>query len=245
MSDQVERLAKLSGEGQGRAPKYTVPLIRFNGNEGSFRTVDLDFKEETPIEKPVNVIILKKRKVLSSFSPTASYFTNEYSSPNQTVNLYKNIDGTVTFEKAGMPVDLRQEFQALRTKEVLYVLYGGAVHKLEVKGGSLGDYYDYLNLLQEEDLHSFQVVTSISSVKTENESKFKYHKMTFTKGEATDLNEITPHMEKVVAELEKVDDYFAQKNAEAFRMTGANVEAKAEIPTIQVDEDINPDDIPF
>lgn len=250
MSDQIERMAKLSGA-QERAPKYVVPLLKFNGNTGEFRILDTETKEETPVEKPVSITILKKRKSLNSFSALESFFTNEYNNVNQKVNLYKNVDGTITFEACDFPPNLREKYQQLRTKEILYVLFNGLVHKLEVKGGSLGDFYDYLTALGDENTHTFQVVTELGSEKTQNEAKFSYHKITFTKSDAeVDLDAVEKHMVEVAEATSKVDEYFATKMAEAFRADSSAAKVPSEVDKQfeemgKVEEEPNVDDIPF
>jgi len=255
-SEQLKRMASMSGDsGLGKPPKYVVPLIRFNGNRGEYRKISYDAdgnKVETPLTNPVQFVILKKRRLLSHYSPNGSYFTNEYDSPNQQVSLFKNVAGTVTHEATGIATDLREQFQQLRTHEVIYLLHEGQVCKMEVKGGSLGNYYDYQKSLQDEDLHGFQVLTSVSSESAKSEGGMSYYKITFQKLVlTTSLDEVEAHMTEVSSNLKKLDDYFAAKSRSNSPANVAHLDkvmddmtAPTE-KTIQLDEEPNPDDIPF
>lgn len=231
MEEQVARMVGLSGGSMMSKPfKYLVPLIRFNGNTGEFRKISNDEngnKVETPITKPFKFVILKKRKLLSSFSTNTSYFTNEYDTPNVKVCLFKNVAGVVSFEKIGFGPDLRAEFQALKTHEVIYLLHEGEVCKFEVKGGSLGNYYDYLTSLNNQDLHTFQVNTILDSIKTKNEAGFGYFAVTFT-SEPTEvaLDLIESQMNEVSDNIAKVDAFFTQKIKHSIPDTNSNGQVK-------------------
>lgn len=246
-SDQIKRMADLSGSGSGGTPpKYVVPIIRHDGNSGNFRKIGYNEhgeQEETPLDKPIKLTILKKRRTLSSFTTLESFFTNEYTTTNEAVSLFKNVNKTITFEGRDLPASLREEYQALRTHEIIYALFEGEVVKMEVKGGSLGNYYDYQKSLSDDERHSFQVVTEISSSKTKNAAGFGYYALTFNAGEdVKDLDTVEEKMKEVDSALRKMDDYFKQRDLSASgKRDTIPKEPKVEYP----EEEINPDDIPF
>lgn len=238
MSEQLDRLAKMSGEGQERAPKYVLPLLKFNGNTGEFSTYDTESKEEKAIDKPIQITILKRRKALSAFTTNNSFFTNEYSSTVQKVCLYKNIDGTITHEATDIPATLRTKYPGLKTKEVIYCLYEGEVYKLDIKGASLRDFWDFTNKLSEDDKHSFQIVIEIDSVSVKEKGKIPYFKMTFTNAGDSDLDAVEENLAKVAEELGKVDYYFTKKIAGEFRASlnkEADEKAEKEFNAMGVD----------
>jgi hypothetical protein len=242
MSEQIDRLARLSGEGQERAPKYSLPLLKFNGNTGDFCTCDLETKEETPLKKPIQITILKRRKALSAFTTNHSYFTNEYNSTTQKVCLYKNLDGTVTHEDTDIPANLRTKYPGLKTKEIVYCLYDGVVYKLDIKGASLSAFWDFTKKLSEEDKHSFQIVIEINSEKVVEKGKIPYCKMTFTNAGESDLDAVEEHLPKVAEETGKVDAYFAKKVAGEFQASlkkdesiAADAKAEREFNAMGVD----------
>lgn len=217
MENQIDRLAKIAGEGQERAPKYILPLLKFNGNTGEFSTYNIESKSDTSIKKPIQITILKRRKALSSWTSDLNFFTNEYNSTTQKVCLYKNIDGTITHETTDIPANLRVKFPALKTKEVIYCLFEGVIHKLDIKGASLKDFWDFSKKLNENDKHSFQVIIEIDSVKVAEKGKIPYFKMTFTNAGDSNLDEVEENLAKVAENTGKVDEFFAKKIALEFQ----------------------------
>jgi len=222
-----DRLAGKSGENNSsRPPKYECPLIRFDGNRGTFRKV---FKnkdgenEEVDIKTPVEFVILKKRRNLSSFSTNQSYFSNEHNTSTEKIMLFKVVNKTVTLEDIGFTADLRQKYQTLKTHEVVYVLYDGEVCKMEIKGGSLGGYYDYQKSLTEEELHSFEVTTVVSSEKAKSEGGFGYFKMTFDhKALETDFGVLEQKIDEVSKACLESDNYTKQKMTEKAGSKGSS-----------------------
>lgn len=256
-----KRLANKSGDNNSqKAPKYTVPLIRFNGNTGAFRKVSKNEDNEdveTNIVAPVEFVILKKRRTLSSFSANQSFFTNEHNTSAEKVMLFKVIDKTVTFEDIGFAADIREKYQALRTHEVVYVLFNGEICKMEIKGGSLSGYYEYQKKLSEEELHSFEVTTVINSEKTKSDAGFGYYKMTFDfkRDDSLDFDLIEKSIDEVSKACQDSDAYTKQKIAEkSGNKTGGNAgnlsiendKADKVFDSIGKDaDDINASDIPF
>lgn len=242
-SSQVARMAGMSGEGSGKAPKFLTPLIRFDGNRGEFRMISLDEnkqKVETPLKKPIKLVILRKRRLLSSFSPTVSHFTTEHNSINDKIQVFSNTAGQIKHEMTGYTKEIRAQFPLIKTHEVIYALYNDEVIRFEIKGGSLSGYYDYQKELQSEGIHCFQVTTVLSSEKAKNEASFAYNRVTFEKADLeVSLDDVEEKMNFVNENLKKVDDFFTAKmlkNAPAAVSDDAGGAPK---------DDINPDDIPF
>jgi hypothetical protein len=258
MDEQRKRMAGMSNDNGSRPFKYLVPLIRFNGNTGEFRKVFYDgtgAAQEAPLTKPIKLVILKKRRIVSSYNANASYFTQEHNTVNDKLLLYKNIEKTVTFEAIGYGPELKQKYQQLKTHEIVYALYDGQVYKLDIKGSSVVNYYDYLKSLSKDDLHSFEVYTSISTSKEKNESLGTwYHVMKFDKAEAVaNFDEIEKFMTIVHENTKKMDEFSA---SELIKKSQRGAATAAPRPTIDPEmkdfagvaypkEDINPNDIPF
>lgn len=269
--EQRKRMADLSGDSRNSAPpKYVVPLIRFDGNRGEFKKISKSESGENIeeiIKAPLDIIILKKRRILSSFSPAVSYFTNEHNNTSERLILFKNLSKTVTQEAIGFTEDLREKYQTLRTHEIIYVLFEGEICKMEIKGGSLSGYYDYQKALSSEEKHSFEVVTVLGSEKVKSEAGFGYYRITFDfRNDEIDMDSIESKMLEVSKACKAVDDYTQAKISEkqlksaASSLTEADksqiVEARKreqdaadrlmnEIATGKESDDINVDDIPF
>lgn len=222
-----KRLAEKSGDSNNsRPPKYTVPLIRFDGNRGEFRKItknDNGENVEVPISIPLEFVILKKRRLLSAFSPNKSYFTNEHNSTSDQLMLFKVIEKTVSLDDIGYTDQLREKYQTLKTHEVIYVLYDGEVCKMEIKGGSLSNYYDYQKALQSEELHSFEVETVVGSEKVKNDQGFSYFRLTFDHKEFDgDFSLVEKKIDEVVSACNESDNYTKQKIAEKSKTNGTS-----------------------
>lgn len=251
--EQRERMARMSGDNEvSKFPAYVVPSIRFNGNTGEFRQVVPQEKAEAiefPLLKPLSVIIIKKKKTLSAFSKNESWFTSEFTSPNEFVHLYSKVAGKVSFVENNTVPTIREKYQNLRTHEIIYCLLNGGigVFKLELKGASLSPYWDYQKNLREEDIHSFEVATILNSEKQKNEELgTTYYKVTFTKGEVNTpetLKIVEEKMTEVDGALKKIDDYYAQRGARS-NAVPATLTTSATIKDIDYKEG-DGSDIPF
>lgn len=251
--DLRDRLADKSGDNSSpKFPKYVVPIITFNGNTGEFRVREVEgdkySKEEKPIDKPVELVILKKRSALATkLGSEKELFSSEFSSPLERIALFNNT-GRVSFEMSGTAAEIRAKYPDIKTKQVLYCLYEGAVHKLEVKGASFSSFLEWQNSMRERDLHSFEVLTVVNSVKEKHEtSKKVYYAMTFSDKKLTKTEGIEEAMDEVNAAIKKLEDYQASRNTPV----------SAPLPVVRDAADVaydaldgedappNPDDIPF
>lgn len=208
-------MAGMSGDtGGGKAPKYLVPILKFNGNTGEFkRVVYTDGqKEEFPVSGEVSFVILKNRKRLEA--QEAGLSSVEFNSPTQIVTLFSEQDGKYQKEAVDTVANLRSQYPVLKTQEVLYILFEGEIHKLVVKGGSSRSFYDYKDSLKSEELHSFMVNTIVKTDSAKSKMGKKYFFMKFEAGAKTDLDEIEQHMQIVDAEIRKIDAYNSGKAME-------------------------------
>lgn len=246
-SAQRDRLAGLTQEGGATEfPRYEVPMLRFNGNTGEFKkiiSVPKGDDIEEAVTKPVELVVLRKKSSLSAFKTKESWFSSEFTSPNDTIALFHQISGKTTFLKTAPVSQIREEFQLLKTQLNLYCLFNGEVVKLGVKGGSLANYFDYQNKLKEDDKHGFEVTTSIGSQKAKNEELgTTYYKMTFdAKPLAVEGDVIEAKVNEVNAALKRIDDYQASRAASAPAQTRTQVDKEFD----EMGTQVSPDDIPF
>jgi hypothetical protein len=271
--EQRKRMADKSGA-SNQAPKYTVPFIQFDGRAGTFSKVSYknNEKEEMTLKSPVEFVILKKRRTLSSFKP--SYFSTEHNKTNDKIMLFKkmvsNGKSSISFEAVGYANELREQNPLLKTHEIVYVLHEGEVCKMEIKSGSIMDYYAFQKSYGDEELHGFEITTKVSSISAENDSG-SYKKMVFsfvpTLPEGVTFDEIESKMDEVTSNLAKVDAYTLSRIDEKLggnsggkssgltteqassikeaRDAEINARNKADEAFNNVGKDINPDDIPF
>lgn len=266
--ERIKRMASLSGsDKQERMPKYDVPIIKFGGDVGAFkliRTNEDGTKSETPIESPVDFIILKKRRIISAISGDGDYFSNEHNSVNDKIIVYKKFANTISKYAIGYAPALKEKNKDLKTVEVMYVLYDNEVCKFQVKGSGLSPYYDFQKSLSKESLHSFQVMTSVGFESAVNEKGKKFFKVNFKHSPLPEDDELYDLIEKKTQEVTtftmRNDEYFFKKIAQEEGRTGemnavgaltkdhnaalANSGNGKTSPTVEGDE-INIEDIPF
>ena len=240
-----QRLADKQGnEGSSKFPKYVVPIINFSGNTGEYRltpVVDGELsKEAEPIKGSPQIIILKKRSALATkLDDEPSYFSSEFSSPNDSVALFSKSGGRASFVEAAKATELRTKYNTLKTKSVLYVMYEGAVHKMEVKGASLTNFFAWQDEMKKEDKHSFEVSVQLGSAKEKHAtSKKTYFVMTFKNEELDSEAGLEEAMDEVTEALKLQDEYQKERNAQAPSTIASVAPAQA------VDE-VDADDIPF
>lgn len=248
---QRERMAgRFGGSSFGKFPKYEVPILKMDGNTGTFEV--REDGEKATLAKAPTIVVLKVRNALAKDINGESYFTSEYESPNDQVSLFKSVAGSTVHVADGTVTEMRASHTFLKMKAVLYVLYDKRVHKLEVKGGSIGNWFDYLTKLKDQDVHCFEVMTTLGTEEKLNESVHKkYFAITFEDKEfpaKADLTAVENAQVEVVEALKKIDDYRNSRTNGAQSsqsLEGFVAEAEAAKGVAYPDEEIDPEDIPF
>lgn len=253
-------LDKLSGNDSTARIKYTPSLIKFNGSRGIFTLIektDAGYGQPQPITAPLNVTILRPRRVCGWYEKdpkgvAVSYFTNEHNAYNDVLTLFSaEKDGKAQVIDTGTSGELYEKYPLLRTSVVLYVLYNGVVHKLKLKGKSLKAFKDYREALAKDDKAFYEFETELSIKKEESQS-FDYYSVLFNAVVPTDLEKVGPFIEQVGSILDKIDEQHAKA---AVRSQDANMNMDGPIIEVPEDEepetlntansDIKVDDIPF
>lgn len=237
MDKQIEDMAAMSGESM-QTYRYDVPNVSMHGNTGEYALFEDD--EVKPLEDPFDVIVLKvRRKLEGKDARKNDYYSQEFNSFGNTVKL--TINEGDSFNSLGEKTvkEWRNEHDFLKVRDVIYYVeeIDGPVKKLKIKGGSAGNWFDYLARLKEEDLHTFMVTTTLSKEKKEGSEGNEYYAMTFDhKPHGIDLSKVKERMVEIVTELNKVDA--SQK--------GGSMDVDSTIRELQADTDeIDPDSIPF
>lgn len=244
-NDQLARMMGMSGEQEGgKAPKYNVPIIKFNGNTGEFKKIVYTdgAKEESAITGELKIVILKNRKRLEA--QDAGLSSVEFNSIKQIVTLFSNTDGKFSKEAVDTVTNLRENYPVLKTQEVLYVLHDGEICKLIVKGGSSTSFYTFKDALKEEGNHSFSVTTKVGVASAKGKVGKKYFYMTFESAplEVT-LDEVESKMTEVAEAVKKIDDYNSGKAMSETNSSTSVKTVSTDVDDIDLDEGINADDI--
>jgi len=263
----AEDLSKYANESLYKRPQR-LPLneVNLHGGKGIFtKTLFTEEKGEdnryktVDLGEEVKVVWLKIRRKLVQWDKELGLIrsTNEHNAPTDVVTMFGQGG-----PKVGIASEIREEFDDLRTVQVVYALLVGEgkseLVRLNVKGSSLGSnnkaedttsFYDYLKKFTKDE-HFYEYVTDISTVK-EKSNLGEYHAMNFSRGaKLTDQQ-----MEKVATEMKKVhqaaveeDEYYSKGasttvTAKPTQLTGTQPggERVIEYP----EEEISPEDIPF
>lgn len=237
-----------------KPPTLKVNEIRFKGDTGKFVYIDLLNREQgqKPDEKELGdsleVVFLKIRRKLSYYSKQNEKFvtTSEHNHKDETVFLFgPNIRGRAS--------DLREQYQMLRTQQIVYCLWNGEVVRLIVKGASLGSqaeeqlatkFYEYLQSFEgSEHVHQFK--TNIGT-QDEKGKLGSYKVMDFQRGDKldeTELKDVEAQIEKIHSVTSAQDAHYQKYSQEQITENEATPESEdsPEYP----EEDISPEDIPF
>lgn len=248
--EELDTLVAESGERKSSIPKFDIPSVKFNGSTGEFRMDDKG--NVTPLDKPLKVVVLKKRSTLNSFTDELSYFTNEFESPNSIISLYKRENERVSFVENESAKVLRAKYPNLKTRGQWYVLveFGGKqiLAKLTVKGKSLGNSFDFQDKMKATKQRSFEYVTSIDVV-SGKKGAIKFESMVFNDEPMTlTFDQVRDALNIVRENTHNIDAHFTGKMI-ADVPTG-HVEQKPQEEDVVADEipeddSINPEDIPF
>ena len=208
-NQDMDQLRKWSGANKTERIKYEVPTIKFSGRDGTIQKFELgDYKNGTPIVEP-EMVILRARRVYSSFTPTARMFSNEHNAYRDHITLW-GTDNQKNFSKVaeGQIEDLRKDYPDLELRKALYVLYEGEVFKFTVRGKTRRHYDEYLKTLKKEKIDIFSKNTKITAVKETNPAGLSYYALQFEAVSDADLNDVAPKLQEVGENMDAIDEQY-------------------------------------
>ncbi|MCK4307305.1 hypothetical protein KAW50_03645 [candidate division WOR-3 bacterium] len=217
----LDELANLSGESTVKSFKYTVPLLKFNGNTGKFGLLTPD-SEGNYVPKELgdkaHGVILKIRRVYSAYEKGGGdpirMYTNEHNSRNDDLVLFEARGSTKSrLIDHGTGSALREKYSNLRLKQNLYFLFDGDVVKLRVGGKSLASLFEYYRDFGTGE-HIFQYETQITCHQETNEGGLSYYVMDFAKSKKTDIESISEKIKEVAMNIESADQSYGQQRKE-------------------------------
>ncbi len=167
----LNKLAEESGESSLMgAPKYQLPIVRLHGKEGNFIKITKDKSGQTQQEDLGGTIqgtTLRFRRILSCFiNEETSLFTNEHDSFNDKVTLFQSEskDGkrTTMMSVEGTAKEIRENEPTLKMIQIVYFLMEKEIVKLQIKGSSLKNFYEFRQeIKKKEGKHFFQFLLEI------------------------------------------------------------------------------------
>lgn len=254
-----EQLAEMMGEKQLLRPQAQKhPIIRLNGSKGVFMKLALgkDKTYEKPAEygQMVEGVVIAVRMQLSEYTKDVRRQSNEYTSPKDTIRVWETIGGVRTQVAEGNQKDIREQYQGLRSRRQLYMVIGDDIVQLQVKGAGLTSLFEYFNELQQAGLHLFDVKTKVHAVQAENEGGISYYAAVFEQGASVseeELKRIGPMLAHFHEQLKALADHYAASPADDVTVV-ADADATPDLasdlhdlPVIDLEDDIKPEDIPF
>jgi len=217
-----EQLAEWSGENTVRRFKFSVPILKFNGNTGKFSLLVPDdsgnWVSEDIGKSAIKLVVLKVRRVLSSYEklPDGSglrVFTNEHNNYQDSLTVFemKKGDAKPRMLDSGQTKEIREHFPKLRLRQNLYCLYDGKVVKLTARGKSLSSLFDYYAEFKGEDEHIYQFDTKVSCHDETNEGGLTYYVIDWERGKEVDLGLIGAKIKEVKNAIDLQDKQYANR----------------------------------
>lgn len=224
----LEKMEEMSGEKDVKAaPRYTLPSVKLNGNEGKFyRTVIEDGELKTgddnkayleDMGKTLSGVILRVRKSYFEDGVDSQLFSNEVGNKkNERVTIFQkteNMKGgySVVPVFTGTPAEAKGRFPELSMIQIIYFLLKdtGEIVRLKVKGMSLGQLFRYWKEFDQTE-HLFEYYTVLGQKADKN--KFgSFFVNTFKKGERVkDLEPVQSAMQEVSDKITEIDQYFKE-----------------------------------
>ena len=186
------------------------------------------------------------------------YFTYEFDSYNDVIDLLDKKQGNQVISR-GTYKELKNQCPDLKLSNVVY-LYSASeqqVYKLGVGGGSLSNLWAYCGGFGNNDT-TLRYVTKISSQEAENDRGFKYMQLTFEKvKEAENWQVIWNELQKLGTIISSSANKKAELLGNPQRQISPNdpffgnapqknnASQAPQLPTINVDDEIDINDIPF
>ena len=247
-----KELAEMSGESSVRRFRFSVPILKFNGNSGKFTLlIPDDSGNWVPQDLPekIEITVLKVRRVLSSYQrlPDGSgirTFTNEHNTWKDPLTVFekKKGDAKPRMLDAGSSDQVRKNFPELRLRQNLYCLLGEQVVKLSVKGKSLSALFDYYQKFSVSE-HIFQYISNLSAHPETNEGGLTYYVLDWEKGSESDISLVAGKIKEIKEALDLQDQQYAESKIPP-ELKPELEEGEGSRPTAEADG-VEVKDIPF
>lgn len=202
-------------EGKGKAKKVLVEAGEFILEEPN----DNGVWEKEELGKEIEGIILFQRKQLRHYEEGTGEFTSSpiFDNDDEVLPLFKNKERIAE----GTPAELKKEYEftdkkgktksTLEENRVLYILFNGKVHQMNLRGSSMWSFVDYARKTNVP-----AVMTRFNSEYQENGS-IEWNKMTFEIArelDAAEVDDVLDRVREIKESIEEIKAYFASRNAE-------------------------------
>jgi hypothetical protein len=231
--------------------KYEVPNIKFNGMSGSMQSFAIGADKTAGVDIPGNqmsVVLLRARRTVSAFKKEGTkpivMFSNEHNTWRDEITIWKKDDAGSKVLATGLFRDLRETYKELDLRFNLYILYQGAVNKIQIRGKSRRNFAEYAKKLNEAGKNIFEVNTKITAQKEKNQvSGMEFYALSFESTGDSSIEMVAPCLQEVGEKMNSIDEQF-----KTTQKSKPREEVQGELPIIKYDEpsdDLNVDDIPY
>ncbi len=216
-----DQLAEMMGEKNiVRPAQQQYPIIRLNGSKGVFVRLDVGkdgYEKPREIGQIVEGEIIAVRRQLSEYNKNYTRSSNEFDELTDEIVIWERSKGTKGQQIfKGNYQDARKQFQQIRSRYHLYTLIKGELVKVIVKGGGLGNLFEYFHDLKDANLHIFEVKTRIEPSQETGELG-SYYATAFTNaGEVSEehLGEVAVKLQAFHENLKELRAAYQKKAAE-------------------------------
>jgi hypothetical protein len=175
MAIDKDKWAAEMNEGEHVRPAaILLPIISLDGNTGIFKRKNVGengYEKAEEIGQTFSGVIIAIRMQLSEFGKKVQRSSMEYDKSTDQVTIFerhgKGDKGKKTF--SGYAMSAKNAYPELREQRWLYMIVQGALVKVQIKGGSMGYWFKFLQELSKKKLHTFQVVAKFDPNPEHNE----------------------------------------------------------------------------
>ena len=246
-------LSDLSGEKNIKpVPKYNLPIVQLNGNEGVFYKKVIGEKGVDKVEMgdKITGVMLKIRRAYNSFSKECILSSNEHNSWQDNVTIFKtrmSVEGkpldTKMFDK-GQAKDMKDK-HGMKMTQVIYFLLepDKEIVKLRVRGKGLGNLMEYWKLFKGKDEHVYNYLTEITGyLAGKTPANIDYYATNFQRLEGVeDMDMVATKIREVAGKIQEIDDFYKSRTPEEGKLNKRVEQTKdlkeVEIPVIDIDKD--------
>lgn len=224
----VDALASMMGEENFVRPrKVKYPIVRLNGTKGKFQRLDVEkekYSEPKDVGQMFEGVIIGVRSQLGFISvskakgaskgTTKILTSSEYDLPTDRIRVWESINGSTSVIGEGTPAEMREKIQSLRSKRILYMVVGDEIVQFQVKGSGLGYLFEYINEVQDKDMHLFEMFTRVEPVMETAESGMQYYAAHFVQGKRIEgemLGKVAIKLEAFHDNLKKLRERYAKQ----------------------------------
>lgn len=218
----LDEMSKDSGESTLMgAPKYQLPIVRLHGKDGTFLKITKDKNGQTQTKDlgaTIQGTTLRFRRILSCFiSEEVSLFTNEHDSSNDVITLFQS-ESSKDGKRSTMPTaegpakTIKENEPRLKMIQIVYFLMNKEIVKLQIKGSSLKNFYEFRQeVKKKEGKHFFQFLLEIKKEQVKGKLG-SYYTMNFKiKEELKDLKLVAKKIAEVKENLEVVEEHYKSR----------------------------------